>query len=55
MPSRRDSLHPDSRVVPPMTTPPEPPAPRRNSWVAFALVGFVAGVLTVILIVRLIR
>jgi len=32
-------------------TPPHLP-PRRHAWVAFALIGFVAGVLTVIVAVR---
>ena len=31
---------------------PEPPVPRRNAWQSFAVVGFLAGVLTVVLAVR---
>jgi len=33
-------------------TPPHLPPPRRRAWVAFALIGVVAGVLTAILAVR---
>jgi uncharacterized protein involved in exopolysaccharide biosynthesis len=33
--------------------PPELPSPRKRTWPAFALVGFVAGVLTVIIVVAL--
>jgi hypothetical protein len=31
------------------------PPPGRRNWTAFALIGFVAGVLTVILVVRYLR
>ena len=33
--------------------PPRLPPPRKRTWPAFAIVGFVAGILTVILLVRL--
>jgi hypothetical protein len=31
------------------------PPPRRRNWTALALIGFVAGVLTVIVVVRYLR
>jgi hypothetical protein len=38
-----------------MPAPDLPPSPRKRSWAAFALVGFVAGLVTVILLLVLVR
>lgn len=34
---------------------PRPPAPRKRTWHSFALVGFIAGVITVILVLLYLR
>ena len=38
-----------------MPTPDLPPSPRKRTWPAFALVGFVAGLVTVVLLLLLVR
>ena len=38
-----------------MPTPDLPPSPRKRTWRAFALVGFVAGIATVILLLLIAR
>ena len=38
-----------------MPSPDLPPTPRKRTWPAFALVGFVAGLATVLLLVLLVR
>ena len=38
-----------------MPSPDLPPTPRKRTWPAFALVGFFAGLVTVVLLVLLLR